>query len=52
MLLNGGGAKIMAFNLTTNVTTPAKTITFPSTVAYPETFLNDIRIDLRSNITS
>lgn len=28
-----------------------KTITFPPTVAYPETYLNDIRFDLRPNLS-
>ncbi|KZV83803.1 hypothetical protein EXIGLDRAFT_727935 [Exidia glandulosa HHB12029] len=51
MLLNSGGAKLLCFDLKTNSSTPLLSITFPPTVAYPETFLNDLRLDLRANVT-
>jgi sugar lactone lactonase YvrE len=49
MLLNSGGGKLVAFDLSAkNVSAPVQTIVFPPHVAYPETFLNDIRFDLRA----
>jgi sugar lactone lactonase YvrE len=51
MLLNSGGGKLLAFDLASNSSTPLKTIVFPLTVAYPETFLNDVRFDLRASAT-
>ncbi|KAI1409238.1 MRJP-domain-containing protein [Hypoxylon sp. FL1857] len=44
-----GGPKLVGFNLTTNEV--FKTIIFPSTVAYGDSYLNDVRFDLRSNIS-
>lgn len=45
-----GGAKLVGVNLTTDAV--FQTVIFPPTVAYPDSYLNDIRFDLRSNITS
>jgi sugar lactone lactonase YvrE len=47
MLLNSGGGKLVRFDLSANASTPAQTIIFPPDVAYAETFLNDVRFDLR-----
>ncbi|KAI0122074.1 major royal jelly protein-domain-containing protein [Daldinia grandis] len=44
-----GGPKLVGVNLTTN--TVFKTIVFPSTVAYGDSYLNDVRFDLRSNLS-
>ncbi|KAJ8454440.1 hypothetical protein ONZ45_g19306 [Pleurotus djamor] len=46
-----GGPKLMGFDLTNNATTPFATITFPTNVLPFTGYLNDIRIDLRANIT-
>ncbi|KAG7048124.1 major royal jelly protein [Colletotrichum scovillei] len=45
-----GGAKLVGVNLTTN--SIIKTIVFPNTVAYPDTYLNDVRFDLDPSLTS
>ena len=45
-----GGPKLVAFDLTTNKS--VKTILFPPNVAYPESYLNDIRFDLRPEATN
>ncbi|KAK1474697.1 major royal jelly protein [Colletotrichum cuscutae] len=45
-----GGAKLVGVNLTTN--SVIKTIVFPNTVAYPDTYLNDVRFDLDPSLTS
>jgi hypothetical protein len=50
-LLNGGGAKLVGWDLNSQSKEPFKTIILPSNVAYPETLLNDARIDLRPGIT-
>ncbi|KAI1773263.1 MRJP-domain-containing protein [Hypoxylon cercidicola] len=42
-----GGPKLIGINLTTN--SIFKTIVFPPTVAYGDSYLNDVRFDLRSN---
>lgn len=42
-----GGPKIVGVDLTTNQV--FKTILFPLTVAYPDSYLNDIRFDLRAS---
>jgi sugar lactone lactonase YvrE len=52
MLLNSGGGKLVAFSLSSNSSAPLQTIVFPPIVAYPETFLNDIRFDLRPDLSS
>lgn len=44
-----GGPKLVGINLTNN--TVFKTIVFPPTVAYPDSYLNDVRFDLRSNLS-
>ncbi|KAI1136503.1 MRJP-domain-containing protein [Hypoxylon sp. FL0543] len=43
-----GGAKLVGFNLTTNEV--FKTIIFSDMVAYGDSYLNDVRFDLRSDI--
>lgn len=40
-----GGPKLLGIDLTTNKT--FQTIVFPETVAYPDSYLNDVRFDLR-----
>lgn len=45
-----GGPKLVGVNLSNN--TVFQTIVFPATVAYPDSYLNDVRFDLRSSITS
>ncbi|KAK5078933.1 hypothetical protein LTR64_002647 [Lithohypha guttulata] len=44
-----GGAKLVAVDLATN--TINQTIVLPSTAAYPNSYINDVRIDLRPNVT-
>jgi len=44
-----GGPKLVAVDLQSNAV--LKTILFPPEVAYPESYLNDIRFDLRAGIT-
>ncbi|PNS20734.1 hypothetical protein CAC42_2979 [Sphaceloma murrayae] len=44
-----GGAKLIGVDLTTN--SVIRTITFPNTVAYPDTYLNDVRFDLNARLT-
>ncbi|KAI1385465.1 major royal jelly protein-domain-containing protein [Hypoxylon trugodes] len=44
-----GGPKLVGVSLTTN--SVFKTIVFPPTVAYGDTYLNDVRFDLRSNLS-
>ncbi|PSK46373.1 Pentatricopeptide repeat-containing protein 2, mitochondrial [Elsinoe australis] len=44
-----GGAKLVGVDLTTN--SVIKTITFPNNVAYPDTYLNDVRFDLNPDLT-
>jgi len=44
-----GGPKLVGVNLQNN--TVFQTIVFPDTVAYPDSYLNDVRFDLRANIT-
>lgn len=44
-----GGPKLVGVNLTTNEV--FKTIIFPQTVAYADTYLNDVRFDLRPELT-
>lgn len=45
-----GGPKLVGINLSNN--TVFQTILFPETVAYPDSYLNDVRLDLRKNISS
>ncbi|OJJ48214.1 hypothetical protein ASPZODRAFT_14362 [Penicilliopsis zonata CBS 506.65] len=49
LLATHGGPKIVGVNLTTNEV--FQTITFPLDVAYPDSYLNDVRFDLRTTIT-
>lgn len=44
-----GGPKLCAVSLTND--TVYRTYTFPSTVHYPDSYLNDLRFDLRPNVT-
>ncbi|KAK4553778.1 hypothetical protein LTR86_009276 [Recurvomyces mirabilis] len=44
-----GGPKLIAISLTND--TIYQTFTFPSTVHYPDSYLNDLRFDLRANVT-
>lgn len=45
-----GGPKLVGINLSNN--TIFQTIVFPPTVAYGDSYLNDVRFDLRANITA
>ncbi|KAF2152476.1 hypothetical protein K461DRAFT_327944 [Myriangium duriaei CBS 260.36] len=45
-----GGPKLVGVNLSND--TVFKTIVFPNTVAYPDSYLNDVRFDLSSNLTA
>ncbi|KAI1469313.1 MRJP-domain-containing protein [Daldinia caldariorum] len=45
-----GGPKLIGVNLENN--TVVKTIVFPPTVAYGDSYLNDVRFDLRSNLSN
>ncbi|KAH8810870.1 major royal jelly protein-domain-containing protein [Xylogone sp. PMI_703] len=44
-----GGPKLVAINLTTN--SIERSYYFPSSVHYPDSYMNDIRFDLRPNVT-
>ena len=44
-----GGPKLVGINLTTNAV--FQTIVFPTTVAYSDSYLNDVRFDLRANLS-
>ncbi|KAI6874600.1 major royal jelly protein [Hortaea werneckii] len=44
-----GGPKLVGINLNNN--TVFKTILFPQTVAYPDSYLNDVRFDLRPDLS-
>lgn len=44
-----GGPKLVGLDLATDKV--FQTILFPQTVAYPDSYLNDVRFDLRPNIT-
>ena len=45
-----GGPKLVAISLTND--TIYQTFTFPSTVHYPDSYMNDVRFDLRANVTT
>ena len=45
-----GGPKLVGFDLSTNQI--FKTILFPTNVAFPESYLNDVRFDLRPEVTN
>ncbi|UPX14159.1 uncharacterized protein EKO05_0004649 [Ascochyta rabiei] len=51
-LLNAspGGTKLICVDITTNNVT--QTIVFPPTVAYPDSYVNDVRFDLRASLTT
>lgn len=44
-----GGPKLVAVDLTTN--TISKTYTLPADVHFPDSYMNDLRFDLRANVT-
>jgi len=44
-----GGPKLVAVNLSNN--SIARTYTLPSDVHYPDSYMNDLRFDMRSNVT-
>ena len=44
-----GGPKMVRVDLTSNAID--KTFVFPPDVAYPDSYLNDVRVDLRPNVT-
>jgi hypothetical protein len=44
-----GGPKLVAINLTTN--SIARTYTLPPNVHYPDSYMNDLRFDMRPNVT-
>jgi len=50
MLASYGGPKLVGVDLTTNKV--FQTIVFPQTVAFPDSYLNDVRFDLRPNVTA
>lgn len=45
-----GGPKLVGVDLSTNQV--FQTILFPQTVAFPDSYLNDVRFDLRANLTA
>jgi len=45
-----GGPKLVSINLSNN--SIARTYTFPPTVHYPDSYLNDLRFDMRPNVTT
>jgi len=45
-----GGPKLVGVDISTN--TVIQTIVFPPTVAYPDSYLNDVRFDLRPSVTA
>lgn len=45
-----GGPKLVAVDLSSN--TVAKTYTLPADVHYPDSYMNDLRFDLRPNVTA
>ncbi|EOA82836.1 uncharacterized protein SETTUDRAFT_96229 [Exserohilum turcica Et28A] len=45
-----GGAKLVCVDISSN--TVMQTIVFPPTVAYPTSYLNDVRFDLRAPLTA
>lgn len=47
-----GGPKLIGFDLSNNTTEPFQTITFPESVLPATGYLNDVRFDLRSNVTT
>ena len=51
-LLNAspGGTKLICVDISTD--SVIQTIVFPSTVAFPDSYVNDIRFDLRASLTS
>ncbi|KAG9379593.1 major royal jelly protein [Pyrenophora tritici-repentis] len=45
-----GGPKLIGVDISSN--TVIQTIVFPPTVAYPDSYLNDVRFDLRPSVTA
>ncbi|KAF2997655.1 hypothetical protein E8E13_005514 [Curvularia kusanoi] len=50
LLASPGGTKLVCVDITTN--NVVQTIVFPPTVAFPDSYINDIRFDLRAELTS
>ncbi|KAF2025284.1 major royal jelly protein [Setomelanomma holmii] len=50
VLASYGGPKLVGVDISSN--TVVKTIVFPPTVAFPDSYLNDIRFDLRASVSS
>jgi len=46
-----GGPKLVAFNITGGNDTAYASYTFPATVHYPDSYMNDVRFDLRANVS-
>ncbi|KAF9006184.1 major royal jelly protein-domain-containing protein [Cyathus striatus] len=46
-----GGPKLVGFDLKSNATTPFSTITFPESTLPADGYLNDVRFDLRPELT-
>ena len=46
-----GGPKVVAINITARNDTPYATYTFPPTVHYPDSYMNDLRFDLRGDLS-
>lgn len=46
-----GGPKLLAMNITGGNDTFYKTYTFPPDVYYPDSYFNDLRFDLRANVS-
>jgi hypothetical protein len=44
-----GGPKLVSINLSNN--SIARTYTLPPTVHYPDSYMNDLRFDMRPNVT-
>jgi hypothetical protein len=45
-----GGPKLVSINLSNN--SIARTYTFPANVHYPDSYMNDLRFDMRPNVTA
>ncbi|KAH7088552.1 major royal jelly protein-domain-containing protein [Paraphoma chrysanthemicola] len=50
VLATYGGPKLVGVDISSN--TVIKTIVFPPTVAFPDSYLNDIRFDLRASVSA
>ncbi|KAH7077997.1 major royal jelly protein [Paraphoma chrysanthemicola] len=50
VLASYGGPKLVGVDISSN--TVIKTIVFPPTIAFPDSYLNDIRFDLRASVSA